>query len=632
MSRVYIFENSDDGSSTSNTFEWCNKDITPEIDNLKDIPYTYIPYWDKTLQSEGMLFANDIRDLEPSARDILEPQGVKSIVVCALTVQGRFFGFVGFDECQKHKNWSDGELNMLGAVSGIISHAFERRLMERTIHAEIERANKANRAKSEFLANMSHEIRTPMNAILGFSEALSYKVSQPEIKRMVDSILSGGKLLLSLLNDILDLAKIEAGKLELMPQPVSMPVILEEARLLFAPKAHQKGLKFIVETSEDMPANIEIDETRIKQILFNLVSNAVKFTHRGHVKIMAGFTRNTPVGGTLLIRVEDTGIGIPSDMAGHIFEDFSQLNADITRQYEGTGLGLSICKRLTDKMHGTIGVESETGEGSLFSVTIPGIPILGTKTHLPVDPAISASVRFNHAAILIVDDVMSDVEVVESLLLSLGLEALHTLRSEEVADIVAVRNPDLILLGTHTHDANGYTLLQQLKNHPEHKKIPVIAYSATPPAYSKNPLSRLFSGSIQKPVSRKAMTEELMRHLPYTQTGHAAKTPAPFAWPVFEVVPEHLAPHIQEISEELQDIHLPKWKQIKDQLVIFKIEDFAQKLLNLAEHYDFEALQQYAHKLIGEADKLDIESMRETLHKFPYICDTIASAGADSQQ
>jgi signal transduction histidine kinase len=234
-------------------------------------------------------------------------------------------------------------------------------------------ADAANRAKSEFLANMSHEIRTPMNAILGFSEALYHKLRREDNKKLLQSVMSSGKLLLSLLNDILDLSKIEAGKLELRPGPTDIIAVMEEIHLLFHDKAQRKGLKLILHFSPGFPSYVVIDEIRFKQIVFNLIANAIKFTPKGEVNIAVKFEAGQANSGSLEFIVTDTGIGIPLDQQENIFIPFHQQSGQANREYGGTGLGLSICKRLVEQMKGQINVSSIPGTGSRFVVNLPDI-------------------------------------------------------------------------------------------------------------------------------------------------------------------------------------------------------------------------------------------------------------------
>ena len=258
----------------------------------------------------------------------------------------------------------------------VIQDITRNKLSEKALIEEKQKAEAANLAKSEFLANMSHEIRTPMNAILGFTETLHQRLSDPSHKKMVQSVASSGKMLLALLNDVLDLSKIEAGRLTINHQPTNLPLMVEEILMLFKEKVNQKGLTIQTECNEGFPTIIIIDETRIRQIVFNLIGNAVKFTHQGGVVVRMRFTPDSGLDegeatGLLQVEVEDTGIGIDREQTKAIFEPFFQHSGQSNREYGGTGLGLTISSRLAERMHGTIMVRSQPGKGSVFTVEIP---------------------------------------------------------------------------------------------------------------------------------------------------------------------------------------------------------------------------------------------------------------------
>jgi signal transduction histidine kinase/response regulator of citrate/malate metabolism len=622
VSRVYIFEDSEEGTHTSNTYEWCNQGVRSEIGNLQNIAYSSIPSWEKLLKKEGMMHIPDLGILDESTRQLLESQNIKSLLAFPLSVNNRFFGAIGFDECTRQKQWTPGELDMLRIVSGVISHAFERRNMELAIKYERDKANRANQAKSEFLANMSHEIRTPMNAILGFSEALYQKLENKQSKKMAGSILSAGKLLLSLLNDILDLAKIEAGKLELRPVPLNLPLVLEETHNLYSEKARQKGLQMFLEVSDGFPDSLQLDETRIKQILFNLTSNAVKFTHQGHVKISAQFSLQNDKSGIVAISIEDTGIGIAADQVPMVFKDFSQLDPSANRKYEGTGLGLSICKKLTEKMHGKIWVESTLGKGSTFHVTLPNISL----THKPAEPAslttLDPPLKFEKNSVMVVDDALIDIEMAESLLINLGLQVYHTTDAHKALTMIRSYKPNLLLLDTHMPKVNVYEMLQDIKRDPDTKHIPVLAYCVSIPTISSNPLSRLFDGYLRKPVNRNALISELKKFLPYSNSVPSIKVIEETALDISGLSDKTLE-HIPQIIDELNTTFLPQWKQIKDQLVIFKIEAFGNQLKDFAKHHALDSLLQYGEKLTADAAMFDIESIKHSLERFPHICEQI---------
>ena len=395
VSRVYIFEDSADGAATSNTFEWCNRGIAPQLEQLQMFPYAVIPSWRRMMQEEGRIYSENIEKLPADVHTALEPQGIRSIVVYPLIVQQRLFGFVGFDECVRVKRWKHSELELLRTISGIIAGSYERKLMEESLRCERDRANEANRAKDLFLANMSHEIRSPMNLVLGFSEALLNELPDPEQHQMVKSIITSGNLLLELLSDLLDLSKIGAGKMEIVPRPAALREMLADVGSLFSLKAQQKGLGFSVAIADTVPNEAMLDEVRVKQVIFNLLGNAIKFTNRGAVKMHADYsveprlrrsatsaepdpsapsgpaTGGMSVNGIISVKISDTGIGIPKMELDQIFEPFVQGSEIAGNGYGGTGLGLAICKRLMEQMHGTLQVESREGKGSVFTVTIP---------------------------------------------------------------------------------------------------------------------------------------------------------------------------------------------------------------------------------------------------------------------
>lgn len=409
VSRVYIFEDSADGLTTNNTYEWCNNGIGPQMEQLQGFPYRAIPSWKRIMRKEGRIYSENIGELPGDIRTALEPQDIRSIVIYPLYVQQRLFGFVGFDECIRVKRWKRSELELLRTISGIIASSYERRLMEESLRCECDRANEANRAKDLFLANMSHEIRSPMNLVLGFSEALLNELPDPEQHQMVKSIITSGNLLLELLSDLLDLSKIGAGKMEIVPRPAALREMLADVGSLFSLKAEQKGLRFAVTIAGSVPQEVVLDEVRVKQVIFNLLGNAIKFTKKGEVRLkvdyslddnpgsqparmesspasdemsvawpdssepdqLRGSDMSSPIRGVMSVEVSDTGIGIPKEELDHIFEPFVQAAGVSGCGFGGTGLGLSICKRLAEQMHGTMEVRSRVGKGSVFSVKIP---------------------------------------------------------------------------------------------------------------------------------------------------------------------------------------------------------------------------------------------------------------------
>lgn len=300
---------------------------------------------------------------------------------------------------QRAKIYKNDEIGNLSRVFNIMAeelykhiHHLEKKVKERT--TEIEKANmelkyakieadKANEAKSEFLANMSHEIRTPLNAVIGLSELLSNTIKDEKQQNYIKTINIAGNSLLLIINDILDLSKIEAEKMELQYKPLTLHTIFKEIETIFMQKIHSNEIEFLVDIPDDIPKLILFDEVRIRQILLNLVGNAVKFTEKGYVKLsIKTMPSNTSDMSRidLHLSVEDTGIGIPESEKEKIFEAFTQISGQSVKKYGGTGLGLSITKKLVEMMNGKISIESEVGTGSIFHIEFANVQIVNIES------------------------------------------------------------------------------------------------------------------------------------------------------------------------------------------------------------------------------------------------------------
>ena len=364
--------------------------------------------------------------------------------------------------------------NQLAATSdnyNELINDLEDRVQERT-----EKYQRASEAKSEFLANMSHEIRTPMNGILGMAELLVNTKLGPKQKIYADTIHSSGSALLTILNDILDFSKIEAGKLELDPHPFDMRQSVEEIATLLGPVARDKKLELVVRYDPKLPTVALGDAGRIRQILTNLVGNALKFTHEGHVLIdVSGSVENEQM--NLHVAISDTGIGIPHNKTATIFEQFTQSDNATTRKFGGTGLGLAIAKRLIEEMGGEIGVESELGHGSTFWFTV-SLPT--GALDLP-EPA--PTTNLSALSVLVIDDLEINRRILLEQLASWDVKAeavpsgQHALaRLAEFHE--AGKDQPLILLDYHMPEMDGLAFAEKLRAEPHGQDIEFIVLSS----------------------------------------------------------------------------------------------------------------------------------------------------------
>jgi signal transduction histidine kinase len=490
-------------------------------------------------------------------------------------------------------------------------------------------ADAANKAKSEFLANMSHEIRTPMNAVLGYAELLGFMLEDKTQRDYLESIKSSGRSLLTLINDILDLSKIEAGKLDLQFEFVNSQVFFSEFERIFSLRLSEKGLKFILDISSGTPAGIYIDDVRLRQIIFNLIGNAVKFTEKGSITLKV-YAENPQIINyskgkaeefiDIIIEVKDTGIGISKEMQEEIFNPFTQGQGQNIKKYGGTGLGLTITQRLVQLMNGTIDLDSRLNMGSSFKINIPGVSYLRDfekrTEEIQLDPA---EIVFDKATIIIADDVEHNRKYLKDALSKTNIEVVEANDGQEALFLAKKIVPDLIITDIRMPILDGFGLLTMLKSDDLLKHIPVIAYSASVMKAQRDRIRKSeFTGLLIKPVQVTELFIELMNNLPYKSTKTPEKEQSiPEMYLTKEI--SDLPGLILSLNTNIKDI----WMTFGTRQPIGEVRDFGNQLVVLGRKHSAAIIAGYGDELVTAAESFNIEAILNLIRKYPRIVELI---------
>jgi CheY-like chemotaxis protein len=458
---------------------------------------------------------------------------------------------------------------------------------------------------------MSHEIRTPLNSILGFSELLLESAENPKQKSQLGIIYSNGKTLLALINDLLNIAKIEAGKLELEPEVTDIFNTANEVAKMFYTEINKRNVHLTVEKSKNFPELVLIDEIRLRQVLINIVGNAVKFTHDGFILLTL---ESTPLNDKrdfedVVIRIQDSGLGIDQSQHQKIFEAFYQVQDTTTSQYGGTGLGLTISNKIIRLMGGNIQVTSELGKGSTFIISIPGLQKIELKKikaeNQAVSEKISSSESKSDFSILIVDDVQSNIDLLISYLENYPYRIFIAHGGEEAVALAKQYQPDLILMDLKMPVVDGWQAARRIRGMEGLKRTLIVACTANVTHLADE--EKIFNGIIFKPVRKNPFLEELKKY--EALAGSSVITDEKSNTVKAEEVID---------SAVLENLRSQFGSRIKSACNNFEVNEL-EKLISELEAYSIEYQDKHLSELVNSAkdnfSRFDLDGISDALRK-----------------
>lgn len=507
-----------------------------------------------------------------------------------------------------------------------LNTSLERKVEERTFellktNEELvkakEAAEEANKAKSIFLANMSHEIRTPLNSIIGFSELLYNSVQNDKKRSQVESIRNSGKSLLKIINDILDLSKVEAGKIIIEKEPLNVFKIVSEVGSMFELKAAEKKLSLTIEAETELATPLLLDDTRLRQILLNIIGNAIKFTEKGGVSVSINHEEKDKDHVDLKIRIADTGIGIPEDQLGIIFDPFVQQQGQIQKTYGGTGLGLAISQRMIRAMGGEILIKSEVNKGSEFTVYLKDVLKAEVRPEMKGNESEGYSdVSFNGKTILIVDDVADNRRLLSDTLEPTGARLLEAENGAQAVKTASQEKPDIILMDIRMPVMDGFEACKILKVSPVTASIPCVAVSASIRlGATGNEIPENFADNLMKPVAFDQLFKVLIKYLKQGSPAETAVAPIPVSTDVEEMEwPEELK--LFAVKELI-----PLYNNVMKKQLVDEMENFGKQLVSAGTRFNDKMLENTGHKIGTYANNFDVKKLTLTLQDFQLVLD-----------
>jgi signal transduction histidine kinase/CheY-like chemotaxis protein len=466
-----------------------------------------------------------------------------------------------------------------------------------------QKADKAVQEKVEFIGSVSHEIRNPINAILGFSDLLSKELEGSDKMELVRPIVDSSAILLKLVNDLLDISKVEVGKLKIEMLPVKISDFIKSLERVYRPKVEGKGIAFNSIIDENFPKFLKIDALRLSQVIANLLENSIKFTKEGFIKISYNHSHSkTSNRVNLKIAVEDTGIGIPKEDWPIIFEKFRQPKAQSFQKYQGSGLGLSICKKITQLMGGDINIVEKTGPGSLFVIDLPEI-ILASSQDFKLEERKEDFV-FEKSKVLVVEDEKINQDLIKWNLKAFPIELIMANNGKEGINLALMHKPDLILMDILMPNMDGIEAIELIKVYEGLKNIPIIVITAIAGPELDNKIKNLVNGILRKPVLQHDLYIELAKFLPHKlKKRELEKTKETDGEDVIS----------ETTRKKMEELFLPSLIDLDETMAIEEGSKLAQNILTFAKNNNLKSITQWAETFQDALKKFDIRKIKSLI-------------------
>ncbi len=600
VDRTCLFQFSPDELYMSNTHEWCAEGVISGKNAMQNIPVNDIDWIREIVQKRKTLHVADadtLPDHLASIKERFKRHHLKSALVIPLIKNNHLLGYFGFDSEKRKEDAAETKAEMIKILGNILAEALARNRYEKDLMEARKQAESANQAKSLFLAHMSHEIRTPLNGVVGFIELLQKTPLNHSQRNYIENAIHSSRALTGVIDDILDFSRIEAGKMDLHPVITDIVSLAEQTTEMVKLEANKKQLALRLRLQHNMPRYALLDPLRVKQILVNLVNNAVKFTDKGEVELMVAFHPNHGEKGQFTFSVTDTGIGISAEEQKQLFSAFSQANHLAAKNFEGTGLGLSISQMLAEKMNSKISIESTPGKGSIFRFSL--LTDFWFNVSQDASDASNGYADINQyqmtPVILIAEDNSTNLLLTKTMLLAALPEAtvLEAYNGQQAVDVLEQKQVDLILMDVQMPGMDGLeaTRLIRLKEAQSgiSSSIPIVALTAGVIKEEKEKcLKAGMNEFLAKPLSEQALKDTLFSYLkPNTQTNQAQMKK-----PDREALQHFNMKELQERTELSREILLP-------------MADISMSTLN---NY----LQSLA-KVIQEGNETEVKSLAHTI-------------------